>query len=187
MNSPQFITNMRSRTMVIGLSNEKYPEINELHSRFPILFRCLFLQCLLDGAVDAVYAMAHALHQNIKEKCGTMDFRQCDELLPAPFGADLLRSIRDVSFVGMQGTQVMAKNREKEREKCQITGTATTLAHIAHRFFFRSLFLLCMVHSSFRFDSIRTGTHMDIIIFININDMGKNLITFRLAPGKKRN
>lgn len=60
------------------------------------------------GAVDAVYAMAHALHQNIKEKCGTMDFKQCDALLPAPFGADLLRSIRDVSFVGMQGTQVIS-------------------------------------------------------------------------------
>lgn len=65
-------------------------------------------------AVDAVYAMAHALHQNIKEKCGTVDFKQCDALMPAPFGADLLRSIRDVSFVGLQGTQVMSNENISE-------------------------------------------------------------------------
>lgn len=125
------------------------------------------------GTVDAVYAMAHALHQNIKEKCGTMDFKQCDALLPAPFGADLLRSIRDVSFVGMQGTQVISDINQ---------GKGCT--------FFTPFSLsisLFSSDSSNRFDLIRTATHMDIIIFISINGMGRNLITFRLAPGKKRN
>lgn len=31
------------------------------------------------------------------------------------------------------------------------------------------------------------ATHTDIIIFTNINGMEKNLITFRLVHGKKRN
>lgn len=140
----------------------------------------------MDGSVDAVYAMAHALHQNIKEKCGTMDFKQCDALLPAPFGADLLRSIRDVSFVGMQGTQVMSKQHQQQISAMVVYHTYT---HTAHRcvYFFRSLSLVSLLRSSFRFDLIRTVMHMDIIIFININVTGKNLITFRLAPGKKRN
>lgn len=57
--------------------------------------------------MDAVYAMAHALHKTIKENCGDVEFNQCDALQPAPTGAELLRAIRDVSFVGMQETQVI--------------------------------------------------------------------------------
>lgn len=127
--------------------------------------------------------MAHALHQNILQKCGTMDFKQCDALLPAPFGADLLRSIRDVSFVGMQGTQVMSNgNHCRSRTHYSILMPPFLLFSIA-----LSLSLFLFGYSSFRFDSIRMVMHMDIIIFTNINDMGKNLITFRLALGKKRN
>lgn len=127
---------------------------------------------VMDGTVDAVYAMAHALHQNIKQKCGTMDFKECDALQPAPFGADLLRSIREASFVGMQGTQVIVRLK------------INVLNHIKSM---NALFNLLVLSLLFRFDSIRTAMHMDIIIFININDMAKNLITFKLAHGKKRN
>lgn len=56
--------------------------------------------------VDAVYAMAHALHKTIKEHCKDIDFSQCDALESGPAGADLLRAIRDLNFIGMQGTQV---------------------------------------------------------------------------------
>lgn len=61
----------------------------------------------INHEVDAVYAMAHALHKTIKENCGDIGFNQCDALQPAPTGAELLRAIRDVSFVGMQETQVI--------------------------------------------------------------------------------
>lgn len=58
--------------------------------------------------VDAVYAMAHALHKILKEHCNDAEFSQCDALQPGPVGADLLQAIREVSFIGMQGTQVRA-------------------------------------------------------------------------------
>lgn len=61
----------------------------------------------LKTIVDAVYAIAHALHQNIKERCGVKPFNLCDELQPSPFGYELLSFIRNVSFVGLQGTQVI--------------------------------------------------------------------------------
>lgn len=65
--------------------------------------------------VDAVYAMAHALHKIIKEHCKDVDYTQCDALSSGPAGVDLLRSIRDVSFIGMQGTQVrISANQEKK-------------------------------------------------------------------------
>lgn len=59
-----------------------------------------------NNIVDAVYAMAHALDRCIKEKCEGKEFRNCKKAQPAPMNAELLRSIRDVSFVGLQGTQV---------------------------------------------------------------------------------
>lgn len=56
--------------------------------------------------VDAVFAMAHALHRTIKEYCNDTEFSQCESFHSNMVGADLLRAIRDVSFIGMQGTQV---------------------------------------------------------------------------------
>lgn len=56
--------------------------------------------------VDAVFAMAHALHRTIKEYCNDTEFSQCESFHSNSVGADLLRAIRDVSFIGMQGTQV---------------------------------------------------------------------------------
>jgi Receptor family ligand binding region len=50
--------------------------------------------------VDAVYAMAHAIHDMIADVCGTNPFRLCDKLRPAPPGVDLLTYIRNVSFTG---------------------------------------------------------------------------------------
>lgn len=35
-----------------------------------------------------------------------MEFSRCDMLQAGTIGPDLLRAIRDVAFVGMQGTQV---------------------------------------------------------------------------------
>lgn len=55
--------------------------------------------------VDAVYAMAHALHENIKERCGT-PFRLCESVQPSPLGYELLRYIHNVSFVSLQNTEV---------------------------------------------------------------------------------
>lgn len=69
----------------------------------------------LTGPVDAVYAMAHAIHQNLKDRCGDTDFVNCDSWKPAPIGAELLRSIREVSFVGMQGNQVSAALSSRRR------------------------------------------------------------------------
>lgn len=58
--------------------------------------------------VDAVYAMAHAVHKTIKNYCDETEFSKCDAVQEqAPGGADLLRDIRNVSFIGMQGTQVI--------------------------------------------------------------------------------
>ena len=51
-------------------------------------------------AVDAVYAMAHAVHQMVLDVCGPNARQLCAELLPAPPGRDLLRYIRNVSFTG---------------------------------------------------------------------------------------
>lgn len=58
------------------------------------------------NTVDAVYAMAFALHNILKEQCNNVEFSQCDVLQTGTWGPDLLRAIREVSFTGMQGTQV---------------------------------------------------------------------------------
>lgn len=63
--------------------------------------------------VDAVYAMAHALHKIIKEQCEDGEFSKCDVLQSATMGPDLLRAIREISFIGMQGTQVRIVQRSK--------------------------------------------------------------------------
>ena len=51
-------------------------------------------------AVDAVYAMAHAVHQMIRDVCGPEARKLCAKLRPAPQGKDLLKYIRNVSFIG---------------------------------------------------------------------------------------
>jgi len=51
-------------------------------------------------AVDAVYAMAHAIHNMIADVCGTNPFTLCDKLRPAPSGVELLTYIRNVNFTG---------------------------------------------------------------------------------------
>jgi metabotropic glutamate receptor 6/7/8 len=47
--------------------------------------------------VDAVYAMAHALHNLIVDVCGK-EGKICSSITPAPSGIDLLKYIRNVSF-----------------------------------------------------------------------------------------
>lgn len=51
-------------------------------------------------AVDAVYAMAHAVHEMIRDVCGPGARKLCAKLKPAPQGKDLLKYIRNVSFIG---------------------------------------------------------------------------------------
>lgn len=76
---------------------------------FLLRFCVLCVHALLhvsSHTVDAVYAMAHALHKIINEHCKNVEFSQCDVLQAGTIGPDLLRAIREVSFIGMQGTQV---------------------------------------------------------------------------------
>ena len=47
--------------------------------------------------VDAVYAMAHALHNMLEEVCGR-EGKICPAMTPVPSGIDLLKYIRNVSF-----------------------------------------------------------------------------------------
>lgn len=55
--------------------------------------------------------MAQALHKTIKVHCGDTDFNRCGASgEQALAGADLLKAIRNVSFTGMQGTQVISSS-----------------------------------------------------------------------------
>lgn len=56
--------------------------------------------------VDAVYAIAHAIDNMIKERCKEVPFHECEEIQPSPMGYELLRHIHNVSFVGRQNTSV---------------------------------------------------------------------------------
>lgn len=53
--------------------------------------------------VDAVYAIAHGIHNLIEEECvnnlGTTHYL-CEKLRPAPDGQQLLQHIRNVTFIG---------------------------------------------------------------------------------------
>ncbi|KAH0545837.1 metabotropic glutamate receptor 7-like isoform X1 [Cotesia glomerata] len=68
---------------------------------------------LVPFVVDAVYAMAHAVHNIINDECvktrGTVH-HLCDSLTPAPPGQHLLHYIRNVSFTGRQGTEIRFNN-----------------------------------------------------------------------------
>ena len=48
--------------------------------------------------VDAVYALANAYHELIKDKCGNLTL--CDAVNPPPPGPEVLSYIRNVSFIG---------------------------------------------------------------------------------------
>ncbi|EGI66060.1 Metabotropic glutamate receptor 2 [Acromyrmex echinatior] len=58
---------------------------------------------LVPFVVDAVYAMAHSVHNVIEEECvnnlGTSHYL-CESLIPAPDGPRLLQHIRNISFIG---------------------------------------------------------------------------------------
>lgn len=54
-------------------------------------------------AVDAVYAMAHGVHNLIEDECVraiNTSHHLCESLSPAPPGPHLLQYIRNVTFVG---------------------------------------------------------------------------------------
>ncbi|XP_058797774.1 metabotropic glutamate receptor 7-like isoform X2 [Phymastichus coffea] len=66
---------------------------------------------LVPFVVDAVYAMAHSVHNLINDECvnsGTSSgsHHLCDSLKPAPRGQQLLQYIRNVTFIGRQGTEI---------------------------------------------------------------------------------
>ncbi|XP_059488635.1 metabotropic glutamate receptor 8-like isoform X2 [Neocloeon triangulifer] len=61
---------------------------------------------LVPYVVDAVYAMAQAIHNMITDVCGADPFILCNKLRPAPAGADLLEYIRNLTFTGRQGTEI---------------------------------------------------------------------------------
>lgn len=56
--------------------------------------------------MDAVYAIAHAIDNMIREKCKDVQFNDCEEIQPSPMGYELLKHIHNVSFVGRQNTSV---------------------------------------------------------------------------------
>ncbi|XP_043471687.1 metabotropic glutamate receptor 7-like isoform X1 [Leptopilina heterotoma] len=64
---------------------------------------------LVPFVVDAVYAMAHGIHNLIEDVCVETDESEhylCDSLKPAPRGQQLLQYIRNVTFIGRQGTEI---------------------------------------------------------------------------------
>lgn len=63
-------------------------------SRFIIIIIVVF-----NFTADAVYAMAHGVHNIIEDVCETKH-ELCDSLKPAPPGHQLLQYIRNVTFVG---------------------------------------------------------------------------------------
>ncbi|CAG2171357.1 unnamed protein product [Oppiella nova] len=63
---------------------------------------------LVPFVVDAVYAMAHAIHNLLKDRCGRDGNKMCH---PKEFikGSDLLQHIRSVSFKSLQGNGMVVK------------------------------------------------------------------------------
>lgn len=62
--------------------------------------------------------MAYAVDKIIKDKCGNTLFNDCELLQPAPMGPDLLKYIHNVSFTGLQGTEVSIYNLLEFVIKC---------------------------------------------------------------------
>lgn len=50
--------------------------------------------------------MAHAVHNIMNDYCPGQSFNDCTPLQPAPLGDNLLRYIRNVSFIGPQNTHI---------------------------------------------------------------------------------
>jgi len=64
--------------------------------------------------VDAVYAMAHALHNMLHDVCGSGRV-VCPAMDPLPSGVDLLKYIRNVTFTSKFNQIIFWKgNREKD-------------------------------------------------------------------------
>ncbi|KAF5294721.1 hypothetical protein FQA39_LY00205 [Lamprigera yunnana] len=61
---------------------------------------------LVPFVVDAVYAAAHAIHNIIEDDCGSDPMHLCDEVKPAPLGPHVLKYLRNVSFIGRQGSEI---------------------------------------------------------------------------------
>ncbi|XP_020279613.1 metabotropic glutamate receptor 8-like isoform X2 [Pseudomyrmex gracilis] len=87
------------------------------HVTLPNVTRCTGVEELVDyeqeGLVpfveDAVYTMAHAIHNVIDEVCVNAmntSHHLCETLLPAPNGSFLLQHIRNLSFIGRQNTEI---------------------------------------------------------------------------------
>ena len=91
-------------------------------------------------SVDAVYAMAHAVHHMISEKCGNGGRSLCAELGPAPSGRELLKYIRNVSFVGESNRRV-----ESRDEWCNLYSV-----FFCFFFFYRSTGSACSVQQRWR-------------------------------------
>lgn len=69
---------------------------------------CNFSKRFVLFSVDAVYAAAHAIHNLIAALCGTDPFYFCAKLQPPPDGSELLKYLRNVSFIGI--VLVLVKN-----------------------------------------------------------------------------
>lgn len=65
---------------------------------------------LVPFVVDAVYAAAYGIHSLVKKECGNNPFYLCDKLKPAPGGMQLLKHLRNVSFIGRQKTEIRFNN-----------------------------------------------------------------------------
>lgn len=76
--------------------------------------------------VDAVYAMAHAVHRMIADVCGPNARELCAELRPAPSGKELLKYIRNVSFIGKYPSVCWSVSKPKMKRPLMsdwLTGT----------------------------------------------------------------
>ncbi|KAE8745293.1 hypothetical protein FOCC_FOCC007978 [Frankliniella occidentalis] len=60
---------------------------------------------LVPFVVDAVYAMARAVHELVVARCG-LPFHLCKHVQPAPPGVELLEYIRNLTFKGRQGSEI---------------------------------------------------------------------------------
>ncbi|XP_013775002.1 metabotropic glutamate receptor 7-like [Limulus polyphemus] len=63
---------------------------------------------LVPFVIDAVYAMAHALDDMIRDQCGNSRVL-CKEILPIPHGSSLLQYIRNVSFQSLQNENIVVR------------------------------------------------------------------------------
>lgn len=134
--------------------------------------------------------MAHAIHKIMKENCKDLEFSQCDALQPGPAGPDLLRAIRDVNFIGMQGTQVRfihsssgARTAKPKKKYFSLLTFWWLYKYFCFLFSSRFVSVFCLFD---RFDSIHMVMHMVTIIFINIKGLEKNMIIFKLEHGRNR-